>query len=101
MNKEQAEPGPRRDEESKSNRDNHSMARSLSHKSIISKGHYIVEGEIKTVLLILCFQSVHVVLGEYIRLSLFCPCYHSYCGYLLKKEVNWMKSQHVFSLFGN
>lgn len=26
------------------------------------------------------------------------PCY---CGYLLKKEVNWMKSQHVFSLLGD
>lgn len=31
VNKEQAEPGPGRDEESKRNRDNRSMARSLSH----------------------------------------------------------------------
>lgn len=48
------------------------------------------------------FHSVLVVVGECRRLSLFCPhVIPCFCGYLLKKEVNWMKSRHVFSLLGD
>lgn len=70
-------------------------------KSVVSKGCYIGEGGITTVMLIQCFHSVLVVLGEYMRLSLFCPhVTPAFSGYLLKKEVNWMKSQHVFLPLG-
>lgn len=38
---------------------------------------------------------------EHEIISVLSTCHHSYCGYLLKKEVSWMKSQHVFSFFGD
>lgn len=34
-------------------------------------------------------------------ISVLSTCHPRYCGYLLKKEVNWMKSQHVFTLLGD
>lgn len=64
------------------------------------RSFYIVEGEMTTVSLIYCFQSARVVLGEHI-ISVWSTCHPCYCGYLLKKEVNWMKPQHVFSLLGD
>lgn len=39
--------------------------------------------------------SVHEII------SVLSTCHPCYCGYLLKKEVNWMKSQHVFTLLGD
>lgn len=70
-------------------------------KSVVSKGCYVVERENNNNVVDFVFHPVLVVSGENMRLSLFCPCHPCYCGYLLKKEVDWMKSQHVFTLLGD
>lgn len=47
--------------------------------------------------------SISVFISAWVHeiISVLSTCHCSYCGYLLKKEVSWMKSQHVFSLYGD
>lgn len=54
-----------------------------------------VVGVLIIVTLIQDFHPLSTGHGIISVLSTHPPCY---CGYLLKKEVNWMKSQHVLSL---
>lgn len=70
MNKEQAEPGPGRDEgrQEKPRQPLHGQVFVTRLMSVVSEGCYI-----STVSLIKCFHSVRVGLGEYKRLSLACP----------------------------
>lgn len=61
---------------------------------------YITEGEMTPVVDML-FSIRGGSSYEHIGLSAWSTCHPLYCGYLFKKEVNWMKSQHVFSLLSN
>lgn len=103
VNKEQAEPGPGRDREEreKQKQPPHGQALVTLLKSLVSKGRNITggnnssTGDIKFspgACSLGCVREIICVVST---------CHPCYGGYLLKKEVNWMKSQHVFSPLGD
>lgn len=107
MNKEQAEPGPGRDEESV--RETETTAPRAGHcrttdvssfKGMLHGGGGKTNGAVNmTFSLSVCVCVCGCARGHEIA-SVSSTCHPRYCGYLLKKEVSWMKPQHEFCLLG-